>query len=115
MSATELFGEPQEPAAHKITNAKATQRPEQHEALRSRWSDLKSATVVSEGTVRLDRLKVIDYRPPDRVRKLTKRNFSWRQGRPRTPAIYTRFMRRTRNNSADKIAELAGLSDVGNK
>jgi integrase len=32
-----------------------------------------------------------------------------------TPAIYTHSMRRTRDDSADKIAELAGLSDLGNK
>jgi integrase len=32
-----------------------------------------------------------------------------------TLAIYTHAMRRTRDDSADKIAELAGLSDLGNK
>lgn len=31
-----------------------------------------------------------------------------------TLAIYTHSMRRTRDDSADKIAELAGLSNVGN-
>jgi integrase len=30
-----------------------------------------------------------------------------------TLAIYTHAMRRTRDDSADKLAELAGLSDVG--
>jgi hypothetical protein len=32
-----------------------------------------------------------------------------------TLAIYTHAMRRTRDDSADKIAELAGLSNLGNK
>ena len=32
-----------------------------------------------------------------------------------TLAIYTHAKRRTRDDSADKIAELAGLSNVGNK
>jgi integrase len=32
-----------------------------------------------------------------------------------TLAIYTHSMRRTRDDSAHKIAELAGLSNVGNK
>ena len=32
-----------------------------------------------------------------------------------TLAIYTHSMRRTRDDSANKIAELAGLSNVGNK
>jgi len=30
----------------------------------------------------LDRLKIIDYRPPQRIRKLTARNFSWRKDGP---------------------------------
>ena len=32
-----------------------------------------------------------------------------------TLAIYTHSMRRTRDDAADRIAELAGLSDLGNK
>jgi transcriptional regulator with XRE-family HTH domain len=32
--------------------------------------------------LRLDGLKIIDYRPPHRIRKLTARNFSWRRNGP---------------------------------
>ena len=32
--------------------------------------------------LRLDRLKIIEYRPPHRVRKMTARNFSWRKDGP---------------------------------
>ncbi|MDR2871637.1 MAG: helix-turn-helix transcriptional regulator [Xanthomonadaceae bacterium] len=32
--------------------------------------------------LRLDQLKIIDYRPPRRVRKLTARNFTWRKDGP---------------------------------
>jgi len=32
--------------------------------------------------LRLDQLKIIEYRPPHRVRKLTARNFSWRKDGP---------------------------------
>jgi len=32
--------------------------------------------------LRLDRLKILDFRPPTRVRKLTARNFSWRKDGP---------------------------------
>jgi DNA-binding Xre family transcriptional regulator len=32
--------------------------------------------------LRLDQLRIIDYRPPRRVRKLTARNFSWRKDGP---------------------------------
>lgn len=32
--------------------------------------------------LRLDALKIIDYRPPHRIRKLTARNFTWRRNGP---------------------------------
>ena len=32
--------------------------------------------------LRLDRLKIIDYRPPHRMRKLTSQNFAWRKDGP---------------------------------
>ena len=32
--------------------------------------------------LRLDRLRIVDFRPPSRVRKLTARNFSWRKDGP---------------------------------
>ncbi len=40
--------------------------------------------------LRLDRLKIIDYRPPTRVRKLTARNFAWRKDGP----VHAFFVRR---------------------
>jgi len=42
--------------------------------------------------LRLDRLKIIDYRPPNRVRKLTSRNFSWRTDGPVHRFFVTRFV-----------------------
>jgi DNA-binding Xre family transcriptional regulator len=41
--------------------------------------------------LRLDKLKIIDYRPPHRVRKLTARNFSWRTDGPVHEFFVTRF------------------------
>jgi DNA-binding Xre family transcriptional regulator len=41
--------------------------------------------------LRLDRLKIIDYRPPHRIRKLTARNFSWRTDGPVHEFFVTRF------------------------
>ena len=41
--------------------------------------------------LRLDRLKIIEYRPPHRVRKLTARNFSWREDGPVHSFFVTRF------------------------
>ena len=42
--------------------------------------------------LRLDRLKIIDYRPPYRVRKLTSRNFSWRRDGPVHNFFVSRFV-----------------------
>jgi DNA-binding Xre family transcriptional regulator len=42
--------------------------------------------------LRLDRLKIIDYRPPHRVRKLTARNFSWRKDGPVHNFFVSRFV-----------------------
>lgn len=40
--------------------------------------------------LKLDRLKIVDFRPPTRVRKLTARNFSWRKD----GAVQAYFLRR---------------------
>jgi transcriptional regulator with XRE-family HTH domain len=42
--------------------------------------------------LRLDRLKIVEYRPPHRVRKLTARNFSWRKDGPVHGFFLTRFV-----------------------
>ncbi|HXY76986.1 MAG TPA: helix-turn-helix transcriptional regulator [Steroidobacteraceae bacterium] len=42
--------------------------------------------------LRLDRLKIIEYRPPHRVRKLTARNFAWRKDGPVHSFFVTRFV-----------------------
>ena len=42
--------------------------------------------------LRLDRLKIVEYRPPQRVRKLTSRNFSWRTDGPVHKFFITRFV-----------------------
>jgi len=42
--------------------------------------------------LRLDQLKIIEYRPPHRVRKLTARNFSWRKDGPVHRFFLTRLV-----------------------
>lgn len=42
--------------------------------------------------LRLDQLKIIEYRPPHRVRKLTARNFAWRRDGPVHTFFITRFV-----------------------
>jgi transcriptional regulator with XRE-family HTH domain len=62
------------------------------------WSfqDIISAFQMDENQLinillRLDRLKIIDYRPPHLVRKLTARNFSWRKDGPVHEFFVARF------------------------
>jgi transcriptional regulator with XRE-family HTH domain len=60
-----------------------------------RFREIVAAFHMSESELidillRLDRLKIIEYRPPHRVRKLTARNFSWRQDGP----VHDFFVRR---------------------
>jgi transcriptional regulator with XRE-family HTH domain len=42
--------------------------------------------------LRLDRLRIIEYRPPQRVRKLTARNFTWRKEGPVHGFFLERFV-----------------------
>lgn len=42
--------------------------------------------------LRLDALRIIDYRPPNRIRKLTARNFSWRRDGPVQAFFLTRVL-----------------------
>lgn len=51
-----------------------------------------SASQLIDILLRLDRLRIIDYRPPYRVRKLTARNFSWRRDGPVHRFFVTRFV-----------------------
>lgn len=62
-----------------------------------KFQDIVSAFQMDENELidilpRLDRLKIIDYRPPHRVRKLTSRNFSWRTDGPVHKFFLTRFV-----------------------
>src|SRR5690606_3687921 len=63
--------------------------------------------------LRLDRLKIIDYRPPHRIRKLTARNFSWRTDGPVHDFFVTRFapeyFRSTFDGPGDSFRFAAGL------
>jgi DNA-binding Xre family transcriptional regulator len=62
-----------------------------------KFADIVSAFQMDDNELvnillRLDRLKIIDYRPPHRVRKLTSRNFSWRKDGPVHKFFVTRFV-----------------------
>jgi hypothetical protein len=62
-----------------------------------KFQDIVSAFQMDENELidillRLDRLKIIEYRPPHRVRKLTSRNFSWRTDGPVHKFFMTRFV-----------------------
>lgn len=63
--------------------------------------------------LKLDRLKIVDYRPPHRIRKLTARNFSWRTDGPVHEFFVTRFapeyFRSTFDGPGDAFRFAAGL------
>jgi len=60
-----------------------------------RFADIVATFSLSENDLvkillSMDRLRIVDFRPPNRVRKLTARNFSWRKTGP----VQSFFMRR---------------------
>jgi len=62
-----------------------------------RFQDIISAFQIDENNLidillRLDRLKIINYRPPHRVQKLTSRNFAWRKDGPVHKFFVNRFV-----------------------
>jgi DNA-binding Xre family transcriptional regulator len=62
-----------------------------------RFQDIVSTFQIDENdlidiVLRLDRLKIVEYRPPYRIRKLTSRNFSWRKDGPVHKFFVTRFV-----------------------
>jgi DNA-binding Xre family transcriptional regulator len=63
--------------------------------------------------LRLDKLGIIDYRPPHRIRRLTARNFSWRTDGPVHDFFVTRFapefFRSTFDGAGDAFRFAGGL------
>jgi len=54
--------------------------------------------------LKLDKLRIIDYRPPQRIRKLTARNFTWRKDGP----VHAYLIRRVIPEFFDSRFESAG-------
>jgi transcriptional regulator with XRE-family HTH domain len=57
-----------------------------------------------DALLKLDRLRIIDYRPPHRITRLTARNFSWRKDGP----VHDYLMRRVIPEFFDSRFEAAG-------
>jgi DNA-binding Xre family transcriptional regulator len=62
-----------------------------------KFADIVAAFEMNENQLieillRLDRLGIIEYRPPHRMRKLTARNFSWRKDGPVHKFFVSRFV-----------------------
>jgi transcriptional regulator with XRE-family HTH domain len=60
-----------------------------------RFADIVSTFRINENELvsillKMDRLRIVDFRPPTRIRKLTSRNFSWRKDGP----VHGFFMQR---------------------
>jgi len=63
--------------------------------------------------LRLDQLRIIEYRPPQRVRKLTARNFAWRKDGPVQKFFVARFVpeffQSTFEGPGDALRFVAGM------
>lgn len=66
--------------------------------------DLDENALVSV-LLELDRLKIIDYRPPWRIRRLTARNFNWRRDGP----VHTFFIERV---APEFLRDMRGDADI---
>ena len=75
-----------------------------------KFSEMQSTFKIDENELislllKLDSLRVIDYRPPQRIKKLTARNFSWRKDGP----VHAYFLTRIVPEFFD--ARFAGVGD----
>lgn len=79
--------------------------------------DITSSFALDENAVvalllRLDELKIVSYRPPSRVKKLTARNFSWRNDGPVQEFFLTRvapeFLRGRFEEPSDELRFIGG-------
>jgi len=80
-------------------------------------ADITTSFALDENAVvslllRLDALKIVNYRPPNRVKKLTARNFSWRQDGPVHEFFLTRvapeFLRGGFDEPSDELRFIGG-------
>ncbi|TDR41736.1 DNA-binding Xre family transcriptional regulator [Tahibacter aquaticus] len=66
--------------------------------------------------LRLDELRIVDYRPPRRIKKLTARNFSWRKDGPVHAFFLARvageFLRAPFDDIGDEFRFLSGMLSV---
>jgi DNA-binding Xre family transcriptional regulator len=71
-----------------------------------RFSEMMSTYRIDENELislllKLDKLRIIEYRPPRRIKKLTARNFSWRKDGPVQAFFLTRVLPDYFNSSFD--------------
>jgi DNA-binding Xre family transcriptional regulator len=69
--------------------------------------------------LRLDTLRIIDYRPPRRIRKLTARNFAWRKHGPVHEFFLARvaneFLRGAFDGAGDEFRFLSGMLSLASR
>lgn len=69
--------------------------------------------------LRLDELRIVDYRPPRRIKKLTARNFSWRKDGPVHGFFLARvaaeFLRAPFDDIGDEFRFLSGMLSVASR
>jgi len=75
-----------------------------------RFGEMMSTYRIDENGVislllKLDKLRIIEYRPPRRIKKLTARNFSWRKDGPVQAFFLTRVLPDYFNSSFDGVGD----------
>lgn len=83
-----------------------------------KWNEIVSTFQLDDNALisvllRLDELRVVEYRPPRRVRKLTARNFTWRKDGPVHEYFLSRvapeFLRAPFDAPTDELRFIGGL------
>jgi DNA-binding Xre family transcriptional regulator len=89
-----------------------------------KWAEITTTfqlddEALTSAVLSLDRLRIIDYRPPRRMRKLTARNFAWRKDGPVHEFFVARvapeFLRARFDAPAEELRFIGGMLSASSK
>jgi transcriptional regulator with XRE-family HTH domain len=89
-----------------------------------KWAEITTTfqlddDALTSAVLRLDSLRIVDYRPPRRIRKLTARNFAWRKDGPVHEFFVGRvapeFLRARFDAPAEELRFIGGMLSASSK
>lgn len=89
-----------------------------------KWTEITTTYQLDDNALiaavlRLDSLRIVDYRPPRRIRKLTARNFAWRKDGPVHDFFITRvapeFLRARFDAPTEELRFIGGMLSASSK